>query len=184
MKKEWVLTKESFDALLAWLDANPDSAALKYEKIRTRLIKIFVCHGCIEAEDLADETIDRVARRLNDIVSTFSGEPTRYFFGVARKIQLEYFRTKPKPEPPPSVDVQVEDERGFECLEHCMEKLSPEHRELVLQYYEEEEGSKIDHRKHLAEQLGIAVNALRIRVCRIRASLEECVQKCLHAAAA
>jgi hypothetical protein len=43
MKKEWVLTKESFEALLAWLDANPEAAAIKYEQIRTRLIKIFVC---------------------------------------------------------------------------------------------------------------------------------------------
>ena len=63
MKTEWILTKESFDTLLAWLDANPDAAARKYEQIRTRLIKIFVCRGCLESEDLADETIDRVARR-------------------------------------------------------------------------------------------------------------------------
>ena len=184
MKKEWVLTKESFDALLAWLDANPDSAARKYEQIRTRLIKIFVCRGCLEPEDLADETIDRVARRLNDIESTFAGEPARYFYGVAKKVQLEYVRPKPVPQPPVVVEEADHDDREFECLEQCMQHLSSEHRELVLQYYHEERGAKIDHRKQLADQLGIAVNALRIRVCRIRASLLECVQKCMHAAAA
>lgn len=184
MKKEWVLTKESFDALLAWLDTNPDSAALKYEQIRTRLIKMFVCRGCVEPEDLADETIDRVARRLNDIEATYSGEPVRYFYGVAHKIQLEYLRIRPLPPPPPLEDDEDKDEREYECLEHCMQKLPPEHRQLVLQYYEEERGAKIDNRKQLAEQLGIAANALRIRVCRIRASLFECVQKCMHTAAA
>src|SRR5262245_18178676 len=184
MKREWVLTKESFDALLAWLDTNPDSAALKYEQIRTRLIKMFVCRGCLETEDLADETIDRVARRLNDIEPTYAGEPVRYFYGVAHKIQLEYVRPKPVSPPPPPVDDEDKDERGYECLEHCMEKLSPEHRELVLQYYQEERGAKIDNRKHLADQLGIAVNALRIRVCRIQASVIECLPKCIHTAAA
>lgn len=184
MKKEWVLTKESFDALLAWLDGNPDSAALKYEQIRTRLIKMFVCRGCLEPEDLADETIDRVARRLNDIEPTYEGEPVRYFYGVAHKIQLESLRPKPGVSPPPKVDDEEKDPREYECLERCMQKLSPEHRELVLQYYEEERGAKIDNRKHLADQLGIAMNALRIRVCRIRASLFECVKNCMQTAAA
>jgi len=184
MKKEWVLTKESFDALLAWLDTNPDSAALKYEKIRTRLIKMFACRGCLEPEDLADETIDRVARRLNDIEQTYAGEPVRYFYGVAKKIQLEHGRPKPSPQPPVCDEESDRDELEYECLEHCMQKLLPEHRELVLQYYYEELGAKIVHRKQLAEQLGIAVNALRIRVYRIRASLVECIQQCMDGAAA
>lgn len=185
MKREWILTKESFDALLAWLDANPDAAARKYEQIRTRLIKIFVCRGCLESEDLADQTIDRVARRLNDIEATFSGEPARYFYGVANKIHLEYLRRKrtPEPELPVLVDDTDEDAREYECLERCMEQLSPKNRELVLEYYQEERWAKIEHRKRLADQLGIALNALRIRACRIRASLLECVQNCVRMAA-
>jgi len=184
MKKEWGLTKESFDALLAWLDANSDIAAGKYEQIRTRLIKIFVCRGCLEPEDLADETIDRVARRLKDIQPTFAGDPARYFYGVANKVHLEYLRRKPAPQPPVLVDEAEQDDREYECLERCMQKLTSDNREIVLQYYQEERRAKIDHRKRLADQLGIAVNALRIRACRIRASLLECIQKCVHAAAA
>ncbi len=61
-----------------------------------------------------------------------------------------------------------------------MERLTPDNRVLVLQYYQEEKKAKIDHRKLLAEHLGIAVNALRIRACRIRATLLECVQNCLE----
>src|ERR1044072_3090269 len=185
MKTEWILTKESFDTLLAWLDANPEAAARKYEQIRTRLIRIFVCRGCLASEDLADETIDRVARRLNDIAATFTGDPARYFYGVANKIHLEYLRRKPIPPPPvPDDDTDTDqDAREYECLERCMQQLSPKNRELVLEYYQEERWAKIDHRKRLANQLGIALNALRIRACRIRASLLECVKNCVHTAA-
>lgn len=174
------LTKESFDALLAWLDSDPETAARKYELIRSRLIKIFVCRGCYEPEDLADVTIDRVARKLGEIRSTFAGEPIRYFYGVANKVHLEYLRRKPPPIPPPSSMNTEEIEREYNCLERCMQRLTPGNRELVLQYYQEDKQAKIDNRKRLADQLGIAVNALRIRACRIRASLLECVQKCVH----
>jgi DNA-directed RNA polymerase specialized sigma24 family protein len=180
MKKDWVLTKESFAALLAWLDADPNIAADKYEQIRSRLIKIFVCRGCFDSEDLADETIDRVTRRLHDIESTFIGDPARYFYGVANKLHLEHMRRKPLPPPPPVADEANDEEREFECLERCMQKLSADNRELVIQYYQEEQRAKIDHRKRLASQLGIAMNALRIRACRIRASLLVCVQECVH----
>jgi DNA-directed RNA polymerase specialized sigma24 family protein len=184
MNNKWALTKESFDALLSWLDRDLDSAARKYELIRTRLIKIFVCRGCLESEHLADETIDRVARKLKEIEKTFTGEPARYFYGVANKVHLEYLRRKPPPPPPPPPDDSDEVEREYDCLERCMQKLSSDNRELVLQYYQEEKQAKIDQRKRLADRLGIALNALRIRACRIRASLLECVQKCVREATA
>ena len=95
MNKEWVLTQESFDALLAWLDPNRELAGRKYEDIRTRLVKIFSCRGCYEPEDLADETINRVTSKLKDIESSFIGERARYFYGVANKVHLEYLRRKP-----------------------------------------------------------------------------------------
>ena len=48
--------------LLEWLDPNLDLAGEKYEEIRRGLIKIFGYRGCSDAEGLADETINRVAR--------------------------------------------------------------------------------------------------------------------------
>ena len=179
MNKNWVLNQESFDALLDWLDPQREQAGQKYEDIRRRLIKIFTSRGCFEPEDLADETINRVTSKLKQIEDDFIGDRVRYFYGVANKVHLEYLRRKPvQPSPvlPPASD---EVEQEFECLERCMDQLTPENRELVLQYYQEEKKAKIDHRKMLAEKLGIAVNALRIRAYRIRASLLECVQACL-----
>jgi DNA-directed RNA polymerase specialized sigma24 family protein len=180
MNKSWVLTQESFDALLDWLDPHREQAGQKYEDIRRRLIKLFVCRGCPEPEDLADETINRVIKKLKEIESGFTGDKARYFYGVANKVHLEYLRRKPALALPLRETNSEEVEREFRCLERCMELLTPDNRTLVLQYYQEEKKAKIDHRKLLAEKLGIAVNALRIRAYRIRASLLECVQNCLQ----
>jgi len=182
MNKEWILTQESFDALLTWLDPNREQAGQKYEEIRTRLIKIFACRGCYEPEDLADETINRVTNKLKEIEGTFTGERARYFYGVANKVHLEYLRRKPAPPLPPPLHDTDEIEHEYDCLEQCMQRLTTDNRELVLQYYQQEKQAKIEHRKRLAEQLGIALNALRIRAYRIRASLQECVQNCVHGA--
>jgi RNA polymerase sigma factor (sigma-70 family) len=179
MNKNWVLTQESFDALLEWLDPQREQAGQKYEDIRRRLIKIFTCRGCFEPEDLADETINRVISKVREIESGFTGDRALYFYGVANKVHLEYLRRKPFESLPDPVNSD-EVEREFKCLERCMERLPPGNRALVLQYYQEEKKAKIDHRKQLAERLGIAVNALRIRACRIRATLLECVRNCLE----
>ncbi len=182
MKKEWILTQEAFDALLAWLDPNREAAAQKYESIRTRLIKIFSCRGCLDAEDLADETINRVISKLDEIQAGFTGDPARYFYAVAKKILLEYSRRKPPPaQPEPTIDAdESEVESEYECLDRCVAKLTPQNRELVLSYYQEEKHAKIAHRRQLAANLGIAANALRIRAHRIRAALEQCVKQCLQ----
>lgn len=194
---KWVLDQTAFDRLLAWLDPERERAGQRYEDIRLKLIKIFTCRGCRESEDLADETINRVARRLADIADTYTGDPALYFYGVAQKVYLEHLRKRPAPAvvaapPPPSppqpaqwgIEEEEQDEREYECLERCMRALAPHSRDLVLQYYREEKREKIEHRKRLAARLGIGVNALRIRACRIRESLYRCVQSCLGERAA
>jgi len=180
MNKNWVLSQEAFDALLDWLDSNREQAAIRYEEIRARLITIFTGRGCVDAEDLADETINRVTRRLSQIKEDFTGDPTRYFFGVANFIHMEYMRRKPpQPSPfPPTDSNQLEVE--FRCLEHCIASLSEENRYLLLKYYGVEGGSKVEKRKQLAKELGIAPNALRIRAYRIRLGLQECVENCIE----
>ena len=184
MNKNWDLTRESFEALLAWLDPNREVAGQKYEHIRIRLIKIFACRGCYEPEDLADETINRVTNKLEEIEATFIGERARYFYGVANKVHLEYLRKRPAPPLPVVTNSSEEAELRYRCLDRCASKLTPQNRELVYQYYQEEKRAKIEHRKDLADRLGIAVNALRIRAHRIRKSLQDCVRECLEEATA
>jgi len=180
MNKNWVLSQESFDALLAWLDSDRERAAMKYEEIRRRLIKIFLRRGCAEAEELADETINRVISKLNGIGNEFTGDSERYFYGVANKVLMEYQRRR-QPQPPlASNEDSNRAEQEYRCLEECIAKLSDENRELLLQYYQGEGRAKIEQRKQLAEKLGIAPNALRIRAFRIRTALQECVEECLE----
>lgn len=180
MKKNWVLSQESFDALLDWLDSNREQAGIKYEEIRRRLIKIFTGRGCVDSEDLADETINRVTSKLDEIENEFTGDRARYFYGVANKVLMEYLRRKPPQPPPLLASDSNRAEQEYRCLEQCIARLSDENRELLLEYYGAEGKAKIEKRKQLAEKLGIAPNALRIRAYRIRLALQECVENCVE----
>ncbi len=180
MKKNWVLSQEAFDKLLDWLDSDREQAGIKYEEIRRRLIKIFTGRGCEDSEDLADETINRVTSKLDEIKLEFQGDRARYFYGVANKVLMEYQRPKPSPPPTPSPSDSTRSEQESRCLEDCIAGLSEENRYLLLEYYGAEGKDKIEKRKRLAKKLGIAPNALRIRAYRIRLALQQCVEKCIE----
>jgi DNA-directed RNA polymerase specialized sigma24 family protein len=187
MKKDWELTKEAFDKFLSWLDLDPEKAGKKYEDIRRHLIIILTCRGCTEAEDLADETINRVIRRSQQMADTYRGEPAAYFITVAHNLFLEHVgkrRTQSElsPDLPQPPDPDPDEGREYDCLDRCMQELKPANRDLVLRYYEEDKQAKIDHRKKLADEFGIAPNALRIRAHRVRIVLQECIDNCLTSA--
>lgn len=180
MKQQSILTQAAFDSLLAWLDADRDQAGRKYEYIRLRLIKMFTCRGRPDAEELADETINRVALKTSEVAQNYVGDPALYFYGVAQKIYLESLRRHPPLIEQPPTAKSEEIEKEYECLERCMKELSPSLRKLILEYYQNDKRAKIEHRKKLAEMLGIAQNALRIRAHRVRMTLQQCVKVCVE----
>ncbi|MEK6285528.1 MAG: hypothetical protein AABO57_07290 [Acidobacteriota bacterium] len=186
MRKEMNISPEAFEKFLTWLDPNREAAGMKYEEIRRRLIRILVCRGCTAGEELADETINRVIGKMPGLADSYIGDPAIYFYGVVRKVHHEWLKVSrvPHPLPPPAPDSPEQKEQEYGCLDSCMNQLTAENRELILEYYKEERHAKIVHRKELAEKLGIAVNALRIRAHRIRADLQECVENCLAGAIA
>jgi DNA-directed RNA polymerase specialized sigma24 family protein len=173
------LEQEEFDRLLSWLGRDRESAGNRYEEIRSRLIRIFICRGCAAAEEMADDTINRVARKLPQISETYIGDPALYFYGVAQMVHLEHVRRVTVTLPPPPANTAPETEVIYQCLDECMESLSTRNRELIVKYYAQGGRAKIDERKELAEKLGIGPNALWIRAHRIRESLRECVNNCL-----
>lgn len=195
MPRQRDITQEKFDELLAWLNPDRELAGVKYEELRRSLIKILAWRGCSDAEGLADETINRVAGKVPELKATYTGIPDPYFYAVANRIIKECQREAKSQapvgdmsSPPASSPENLEDpeydfEREYECLQQCLRRLSPDKRELILAYYQEEKQAKIDHRKELARQLGIDTNALRVRAHRIRAMLEECIERCLAEAA-
>lgn len=188
LKQKWTLTPEAFDALLSWLDADRERAGERYVEIRARLIRGFERHGCRDPESLADDTMNRVTKRLPEIRATYEGDPARYFFGVAHNVHMEYLR-RPADVPLPQEGLlragatlspdPLEDERAYECLRLCMGRLSPEEREMILQYYSGEGQIRIRLRKELAERLGVTLASLRLRAQRIRDRLKRCIGGCM-----
>jgi DNA-directed RNA polymerase specialized sigma24 family protein len=88
--RRWSLTQPALDRLLHRLDGEPEAAARQYETLRRRLCAFFEVRGLLRSEDLAEETLDRVARRLEE------GEDVKqliaYVYGVARRVFREGVR--------------------------------------------------------------------------------------------
>jgi DNA-directed RNA polymerase specialized sigma24 family protein len=175
------LADTSFDDLLAWLDPDRDAAARKYETIRAGLIRIFVAKGFSDAEDLADEVITRVTKRLPEIRDTYVGEPARYFHGVARYVILEGYRPREvATDVTPVASIQITKRSDeYDCLMRCLQFLTPTKRELILDYHVYEGHDKIEHHKAMADELSISKGALRLRAHHIRSDLEKCVRQCM-----
>ena len=172
--------QDPFDALLDWLDTDRDIAARKYETIRGGLIRIFVSRGFSDAEDLADEAIRRVTKRLPDIRDSYVGEPAHYFQGVARNLIREKYRPREiATDLTPVASIQITNRSDeYECLMRCLEFMDPAKRELILDYHVYQGHDKIEQHDIMAQELGISKGTLRLRTHHIRTKLEECVLKC------
>jgi|SRR6185295_3912068 len=184
-RAKWILTQAAFERLLACLDTDREAAGQKYVEIRGNLTRFFEWRGCAFPEDHADETINRVARRVSE------GEEIRnpggYFLGVGRLVLLEVYKEREKQQQAlgelaysstESHDIEDLEPRA-ECLKRCLEGHTPDNRELILHYYQGEKGAKIENRRKLAEKLKTPLNTLRMRALRLRERLQVCVADCL-----
>lgn len=179
------LTREGFDEFLFRLDPDRDKAGRKYEVLRSKLISYFDWRNCPFPEDHADEALNRVIRKID--AGEEIRDPSTYIFGIARMLLLEIARTREKaraalnllPEMQ-SVDTESDEAQNrVNCLRQCLAALPEKSRELITKYYEGDGPAKIKRRKELAAELGMELNALRIRACRLREKLEECMGRCL-----
>jgi DNA-directed RNA polymerase specialized sigma24 family protein len=181
-------TSGPFEALLQRLGPDREAAGRRYEDLRRRLVAVFEYRRCFHPEELADETLDRAARRLLEMGDEFVGsDPSRFVFGVAWNVARESFR-RPSPVPLPegwenrsaTVAATEPDELATACLEGCLRKLGVAERSLVLDYHEGERSARIRRRSELARGLGLSANALRLRMHRLTARLRECVTDCVE----
>jgi DNA-directed RNA polymerase specialized sigma24 family protein len=184
-RRKWSLTQEAFDSLLMALDPDREGGAAKYLELHSNLVRFFEWRGCSFPHDHADETLNRVAKRLS------AGEeihnPSGYALGVARLLLLEIIKERTKAELALKETARSEltengstnSEESLECLRVCLEGLPADNRELIVQYYQGEKSTKIQNRKSLVERLGIPINTLRMRALRLREKLQECVTECL-----
>lgn len=185
LKSEWVLTQAAFDGFLTTLDRDREKAGEKYEYIRLKLLKYFQWCGS-EAPDIdADETINRVTRRIYEGQEVFN--LTGYIYGVAKLVHAESLKRQSRIRAldedslieVSSIDVEVGAAKYQECLERCLGCLSDADREVITEYYRYKKTAKINCRKRLAARLGISLNTLRVKMHRQRMSLEACVEKYL-----
>jgi DNA-directed RNA polymerase specialized sigma24 family protein len=190
------MSAQGFEQLLAVLDANRDRAGEHYERLRAKLAAFFRWRGVHVPDDLADETLDRVARRLGEGAQVRVPEPYSYCHGVAMHVLQEYWRDKARaaesletlPESrTPSVDpvalgaaraTRLIRERRLDCVDGCVAKLPPDTRTLLFDYHQGRGGERVAARQALARTMRLPLNALRIRVHRLRQALAACVTAC------
>ena len=184
-KREWVLTQAAFDGFLAILDRDREKAGQKYEYIRLKLLKYFQWCGSEVPDIDADETINRVTRRVYEGQDVYN--LTGYIYGVAKLVHAESLKRRNLKRAldegsfieESSLGLEAEVANYQECLERCLASLNDEDREVITEYYRHKKSQKIDCRKRLAARLGISLNTLRVKMYRQRMNLEACVEKCL-----
>ena len=195
-REEPRFTKLAFDRLLEWLDDGSDSNGETYLEMHRRLVSYFDRRNRQSADELADETLNRISKTLQKDGAIATKPPARYCYVVAKFVLLEDIRREQRHvrlvEQPAfrastrqgerlaPFDKGPDDtqEQRLECLERCLHTLSAEQRELIVEYYSDGRSQKIERRREMAKRLGITMNALGIRACRIRNTLEACVEAC------
>jgi DNA-directed RNA polymerase specialized sigma24 family protein len=176
----WTLSAGAFDRLLAILSDDREQAAEAYGQLRHRIAGLHRWWGAHDPDTLADVTLDRAARKLQEGAPVDRHGFGAYVRGVARMVFLESTRQPVAvalDRDPALGSAPVADEAPLNCLDECLAGLAADDRRLVLRYYDG--SNQIATRQQLARQLDISPTALRIRTHRIRGRLEACVASCL-----
>lgn len=176
---------EEFEALLGWLSEDREQAGAEYNKIRAGLIRFFRFKGCSDPVSLADETLNRVAKRITSFDESNNAKKSTIIYGFAKNIFLEDRRNRTK------IEKKLKDfefyqtsfdelkELRFECMEECLVMVSKEDREQFIEFYAQENAQNSDARRQIAERFGLEMNALYVRIFRMRAKLAKCIEKCV-----
>jgi DNA-directed RNA polymerase specialized sigma24 family protein len=174
------VTAEKFASFLEWLSPDRDRAGEEYERLRFRLNLFFTQRNCNVADELADETINRVIVKVSEehIESKIA-----YCYGVAKNIYREWLRKQRTHLDIDEVTIAapVPEEPGFsnDCLDECLGKLEPDSRKLLLDYFSEAKLAKIELHRRISESMKTTQTALRMRVMRSKQKLKVCVQECM-----
>lgn len=186
------ITQLAFARLLHWIDDGQDSNGERYLEMRSRLVAYFDRRNRRAPDDLADETFNRIARKLEQGSEIMTRPPARYCYIVAKFVLLDDIRRQsrevaldesrlPVTLPPSAGDSREHRafrEQRLECLDRCLNALMQSQRELIVEYYADQRRAGIDRRRSLARRLGISMNALGIRAWRVRDGLRTCIEAC------
>jgi DNA-directed RNA polymerase specialized sigma24 family protein len=158
---------------LGLFSADPEIAEREYADLRKRLVRFFQWNRTDDAEDLADETLFRVFRSLQE-GRELSGSLQQYAHGIAKYVVKERRVRKAEelPESAPAHDAGESlsvTERTLLAAE-LLSKLSKDDRSLLTSYF-------VEDRNEAAARFGLSGAALRLRVHRILERLRRVASK-------
>lgn len=175
-KKRWELTPTGLEKLLQKIEESPALAQGGYPELHSRLVRFFEWQACQTPEEAADEAMDRATRKIEEgaQVTDLGG----FIRGIAKNVLKEYQKSRqrhvsleqihgPKLQALPIVDQTLN-----RCVELCLERLPSQARSQFLEYLENKD------REALASRSGSTLNALRIRISRLRDKLQNCTSEC------
>lgn len=186
-ERGWSLSPESWEKLLALLGgAEPEEAPRQYELLRRKLLIYFGQRGFYQEQDaLCDKVFDRMARKLDEGLEV--REPHGYALGIARMVLLEERKSTAKrvlSEPELRLreawreeTADDRDRHMLDLLQACLKGHKPETRDWLIEYYSGSGQERIQNREKIAKTMGLGMNALRIRACRLRDELRDCVKQ-------
>jgi DNA-directed RNA polymerase specialized sigma24 family protein len=183
MHEKTEITREDLVGLLGRLADDANEAAKKYEEVRRGLINFFLFRGCSDSEYLADETITRVAAKLQVIETDEKFKFDDYFYSFANRIYLEEYRKRKKFVPVYDITGMTAPEKESDsdvfCMQKCLAKHPPDERTLLIKYYNFEKSGRAERRRRLAAELETDITSLQTKISRLRKILRECLKICL-----
>jgi DNA-directed RNA polymerase specialized sigma24 family protein len=177
------MQRDHLDALLQMLDADPERAAVGYRQLHQRLVRFFRLNNASDPGALADEALDRLARRTTAAPMVEIKSPQSFALGIARHLLQEDARSRRRESEAASewASFTVADkghrEELLDALEQCMAEMREDQRQLLSSYYQWTGRDKIEHHRRVAEELGVTLNTLRNRLMRARTILDKCIHK-------
>lgn len=201
-KEKPQLQDREFQLLLTTLGDSSEHGAHEYLNLHKRITTLFINWQSCAPEDLADETLNRLAHQLTEGKEINPASRSAYVHGIAKNISREHWRScedckrrrirsndendgdslnsLPAIGSVPDKEEADEKERLLECLNECLEKMNEDERLLLLEYYSEDKTQKIVTRDRMATRLSVTSGALRQRVWKLRTPLRDCIDECAH----
>lgn len=189
-KRKREASAEDFQRLLARLNSDPNQAWQSYDVLRRKLVMFFEYHCRFQAEELAEEVLDRIAKKSESYEITNVAE---FAFGVARNLRKEAIRKTPfvqmsnveasqrghsSQDPEEAIVSHIDSQKKLECFLQCMKRLDAEERKLLFEYYPLDDIELEERRLRLAEKHQINLSTLRTRMARLREKMEICFENC------
>jgi RNA polymerase sigma factor (sigma-70 family) len=176
----------------------PEPELEPFNALRRKLIFFFEARRMSDPEDLANEVLMRVARKMGEGLEV--SDITRYSFGVAKNVLYEQIRRQKlmvpfsgltsketdeitnvpdeRLNPEPRLEEEEWSRIRESSLHEALKELRDDDRKLLLAYYGLMDREKVlAARKTLADRLGIDPMHLRVRIYRLRARVKKSVEE-------